>query len=545
MDGWKNRSPLAYWEARKGIGSALPQVLPKRTEPFVDLKFDLYSDAVAFERDRFQTISEEHNVAIDPTVLTFANHYNHPHKLLVADEEGMIYFLDTGTESSKHKSLATLRIHNHAIFDAKFRPEDPSLQFITASGDMGCALVDFSTQSVVGTFLGHHQNVKCLSWQKDSQNNVFASGGRDGHVMFFDLRSGLHNGSHYPVGYLVNAHSQWTPRQPALFRRAYRVSMPNVSINIDKLREVYTALPKESKNHRTSITDIMFQTSYAFWTAGTADSSIRLWDLRRLNSGKTDSVMSIHMDSGLPFTSLCMDSTRTSLFASSRDNVIYQFNIGPSMDPKPVAQYFGASVSSFYVKCSLSADDEFLGCGSLDGKGYIFKVKQPNAAPVNLIGHTKEEISGVAFNSVDPYQLATTAEDVIVWHAEPYLDRCRPSEVIGTARIDLRGLEQRTPKLRKRERSVCTADLRMPQLSVWLRERSKGGACSPLSSPAAEFRISSEVDVTHSQQSSAAPNGIAISQSTLQSDRKRRTKNLTLSPFFKRVRVEQSPSTLP
>ncbi|XP_055327628.1 uncharacterized protein LOC129580897 [Paramacrobiotus metropolitanus] len=236
MDGWKNRSPLAYWEARKGIGSALPQVLPKRTEPFVDLKFDLYSDAVAFERDRFQTISEEHNVAIDPTVLTFANHYNHPHKLLVADEEGMIYFLDTGTESSKHKSLATLRIHNHAIFDAKFRPEDPSLQFITASGDMGCALVDFSTQSVVGTFLGHHQNVKCLSWQKI---------------------------------------------------------------------------------HRT--------------------------------------------------------------------------------------------------------------------------VKQPNAAPVNLIGHTKEEISGVAFNSVDPYQLATTAEDVIVWHAEPYLDRCRPSEVIGTARIDLRG----------------------------------------------------------------------------------------------------------
>lgn len=56
------------------------------------------------------------------------------------------------------------------------------------------------------------------------------------------------------------------------------------------------------------------------------------------------------------------------------DRIVYEFDIGPNITQTPVAQYVGALLNSFYVKCSLSCNDEILSCGSTDGNAYLFKV---------------------------------------------------------------------------------------------------------------------------------------------------------------------------
>ena len=81
------------------------------------------------------------------------------------------------------------------------------------------------------------------------------------------------------------------------------------------------------------------------------------------------------------------------------NNVVYRFDVGPKKPPKPTAEYVGAGISSFYVKCSLSPDEELLGCGSsgnscpAGANGYLFKVG------------TKKKISFMFFITIEAKNL--------------------------------------------------------------------------------------------------------------------------------------------
>lgn len=48
---------------------------------------------------------------------------------------------------------------------------------------------------------------------------------------------------------------------------------------------------------------------------------------------------------------------------------------------------------TFYVKASVSPDDQYLLSGSGDYDGYIWKIDDPQAAPFHLLGHTNEVTS--------------------------------------------------------------------------------------------------------------------------------------------------------
>ncbi|XP_055349443.1 denticleless protein homolog A-like [Paramacrobiotus metropolitanus] len=531
MDYWLKMSSQLE-NAGRGAGTELSS-FGTRASMFSRSLHDVLSSAIALDARSFVTYSFESNIPIDPTVIAYPNDYGHPYFLLVADEEGVLHFRNT--KSGPPVNLGSLRVHpNHAILDAKFRPGCSNLQCITASGDMTCALVDCSTQQKVTSFVGHLQNVRCLSWQKDTQNNVFISGGRDGHCMLWDLRSGVFYGNHYPVAYLVNAHTDFVPRQRIPYRRLFREAPGKYSVNVEKLNAVYTALPDDPTTHRASITDIVFQTSYTFLTSGTADSSIRLWDLRKLkpSSEKPQSVLTLKSDSGLPFTSLALDASRTNLYAACRDGIVYRFDVGPRMHEQPTAQYAGAVISSFYTKCTLSQDGELLGCGSAGGKGYVFRTRQPEEAPVVLNSATEDEVTEVAFNHWDPYQVVTASTRILVWDAGVNANRSSPNIVAGLAEKDPRGLEERTPKRPSRDRTPGTADPRTPTVSSWVRRpSSRENDGSPTRAVGLSPRPNSSLVLK-------TPNSQVVPLR-----RKKRLRNLTLSPYLKARRKPPSPSS--
>ena len=107
-------------------------------------------------------------------------------------------------------------------------------------------------------------------------------------------------------------------------------------------------------------------------------------------------------------SSMSLDSTRSRLFVGCMDSVVYEFNCA-SFTKSPgssrifcllqqlndvhvhdmyvaVRKYKGHQTASFYVKTSLSPDDNFLVSGSSDSQVYIWPLNSENATPVQLIG---------------------------------------------------------------------------------------------------------------------------------------------------------------
>ncbi|OQV15628.1 putative Denticleless protein-like protein [Hypsibius exemplaris] len=478
---------------------ALPDVTPNLRRRGVRGNLglhDLYAESVAFTRDAFRPTSESGSGLLPAFSLAYSTHVCLPHYLLVADEEGVVHVQHTQMGSTQQGAVTYWKVHDQAIFSMKCVPDDANGNFVTASGDRTLKLYSpVEDGAELGCFVGHFGSVKCFDFQCDNAN-VFASGARDGHILLWDSRSGTRDGRN-TGGYLVNAHNETKPRQRLHVRRAYRYAPPT-------------------------------------------NASVKFWDIRKLSPNKPEAVHTIQLaqDRPVPFTSLCLDSTKTQLFASCMDKTIYRFDVGPWKTPEPSAKYVGADIASFFVKCSLSPNDELLGCGSSDYHAYLFKVADPDAAPVVLSGHASQDVMTVAFCPYDPYQLATNGEDkVLVWHAEPYLER-QAEGIAGKADRDKRDLATRTPAYRSRDRSAtATAGNNSPSVLEWIRlgqgnendsETSRVSLASPSTTPDRDI-----VQVQILRTPKRTPN-----------QRKKRLKNLTLSPFV--VRKDPArPKSLP
>ncbi|ELV12943.1 Denticleless protein like protein [Tupaia chinensis] len=75
-----------------------------------------------------------------------------------------------------------------------------------------------------------------------------------------------------------------------------------------------------------------------------------------------------------------------------------------------VAIFNGHQNSTFYVKSSLSPDDQFLISGSSDEAAYIWKVSTPWQSPTVLLGHT-QEVTSVCWCPSDFTKIATCSDD--------------------------------------------------------------------------------------------------------------------------------------
>lgn len=149
-------------------------------------------------------------------------------------------------------------------------------------------------------------------------------------------------------------------------------------------------------------------------SCGAGDGVIKVWDLRRNYTGYKKEPLPKY---SIPYpgtstlrgyTNLVLDSTGRKLYVNCMDHNIYCFNFGV-YDPRPVMTYSGSTNSTFYIKSSLSPDDQYLISGSSDERAYIWNVDYPKPL-LTLSGHTRE-VTSVAWAKTNDIRIVTCSDD--------------------------------------------------------------------------------------------------------------------------------------
>jgi WD40 repeat protein len=76
------------------------------------------------------------------------------------------------------------QIHRTSIFDLIWFNDDTRL--LTASADETCLLFDIQTQQVMDRGKDHNGSIKSIA--KTEDESLIATGGRDGKIVFYDVR---------------------------------------------------------------------------------------------------------------------------------------------------------------------------------------------------------------------------------------------------------------------------------------------------------------------------------------------------------------------
>lgn len=291
------------------------------------------------------------------------------------------------------------------------------LKLISASGDHTARLWDVSTSKLqnIREFCGHSRSVKVASFSRDNCN-VFATGGRDGAIIIWDIRTSSEAEVIQKMDNRIqSAHLGGGPTTPSTTRR----------------RGNRSATPKLAANaSSSSVTGLVFQNDYTLVSCGPGDGVIKAWDLRRCYTTlKKEPIAKYNIpyagSSTLKgFTNLVVDESGTKLFASCMDSNIYCYNIG-TFSKDPLVVYSGAKIKSFYIKSCLSPDGQYLLSGSSDEKAYIWNINSP-VPLATLTGHSYE-VTSVAWahhqNNLDGGNVAlvTCSDDAChkIWRIGP------------------------------------------------------------------------------------------------------------------------------
>lgn len=303
------------------------------------------------------------------------------------------------------------------------------LKLVSASGDHTACLWDVTESKLIKIreFCGHSRSVKVATFRKNDCS-VFATGGRDGGILIWDLRTSTKGDIIQKVdNRIYSAHVGNAPTTPSTRRRGIRNTTPKLPPNISN----------------SSVTGLVFQDDHTLISCGPGDGVIKVWDLRRCYSSLKKEPIAKHY---LPyagkstlkgFTNLIVDESGSKLFANCMDSKIYSYNVSTySKDPQMV--YSGLQINSFYIKSCLSPDGDYLLSGSSDEKAYIWNLKNPEPL-VSLSGHNFE-VTCVAWsnhqNNLDGGDscIVTCSDDAChkIW-------RIGPEEVQDDERLLLRG----------------------------------------------------------------------------------------------------------
>ncbi|KAF9437826.1 hypothetical protein BGZ76_010990 [Entomortierella beljakovae] len=341
---------------------------------------------------------------------------NGARNLAVGDEDGTIHIVDTRNDGAGTKTQ--ILAHLNAVFDICWTSDDSKL--ISASGDKTAKLHDVETKTCISTFMGHTGSLKSVSL-KSGSDNIFATAGRDGSVLIWDIRCSSTTTSsgettHRPADRILNAHAS----------------------------SARTVPPKKSKNgsdgpNTASAVQYMIHNENIIASAGALDGSVKYWDVRKHGTYfKHDLPSPLQVSTYTPITkrahgmtSLALSPDGRSLFAVSSDNHVYMFNATSLSSP---VECFGGSnflCSSYYIKISVSPDGNYIAAGSCKGL-YVWEINRPDRKPLIFRGHEKE-VTAVdwAKDLGNGTQLAGCSDDATVrtWRANRELvEDCRNNQ---------------------------------------------------------------------------------------------------------------------
>ncbi|KAM3852237.1 denticleless protein homolog [Vipera latastei] len=344
----------------------------------------------------------EMGIPVPPFGCSFSTAPDVQHVLGVANEEGFVRLYDTHTQLSNKKIVKEWQAHLNAVFDLAWMPYDHKI--VTASGDQTAKVWDIKTGELLGVCKGHQCSLKSVAFSK-FEKAVFCTGGRDGNIMIWDTRCCKKDGFYRQVKQISGAHNI-IDKTPSKLKK--------------KKQNVKGLAP--SVDFQQSVTVVLLQDEHTLISAGAVDGVIKIWDLRKNYTAYRQEPVPSRVFSypgnsirKLGYSSLILDSTGTNLFANCTDDNIYMFCM-PGLKNAPVSVFTGHQNSSFYVKSSISPDNQFLISGSSDQCAYIWKVSEPQLPPMVFHGHL-QEVTSVAWCPSDFTKISTCSDDntIKIW----------------------------------------------------------------------------------------------------------------------------------
>lgn len=312
-------------------------------------------------------------------------------RLAVANDTGDVAILD----KNKMTEISKFKAHSSAIFDIKWRglnEGDPSsagaatTHILTGSGDRTIAFWDIerTDSAAYNIYQAHNGSVKSLSFY---DQNMFASGGRDGSVKFWDLRT---LGSARKVGpefELINPHINSLPS----VKNSHSVSVRRSLARKSRHSPSVPSSVKANFLPSNVVTCVAFEPTFNhhLYSCGINDSAIKVWDIRKCSRSylcaqkptpvKLYSVKehsSVSTTSSTPtgvngFTNITFQHSPmfgNVLLASATNSKIYSF-VGESPNP---AMIYSGRFSNNFTKISFLGD-QYLLSGSSDSRAVIWR----------------------------------------------------------------------------------------------------------------------------------------------------------------------------
>ncbi|WVO24023.1 uncharacterized protein IAS62_005383 [Cryptococcus decagattii] len=209
----------------------------------------------------------------------------------IAGEEGGVRIVDVDEGLGMHREEKGWwwRAHGNAIFDLKWSRDDTKV--LTASGDQTSRLhaLTTPTPTLLATLRGHTSSVKTVTFldpsrsaNDPSQSSVIASGGRDGNILIYDVRT---KGRDPELGEYGTG-----PVRREGSRERYRDGIPGFAPQtsgevLDPVMVIKGAHGNGKRSGRTatrSVTCLLALSSIpgTLASGGSFDGIIKLWDLR-------------------------------------------------------------------------------------------------------------------------------------------------------------------------------------------------------------------------------------------------------------------------
>ncbi|KAI9095511.1 WD40-repeat-containing domain protein [Phlyctochytrium arcticum] len=416
--------------SRLRLGLSIHQALTSR-EIFQNAQTRLFQPSlrnyaknfVSTENDMYQVKTEYGGIS-PPFTCAYANTTYGGKCLAVADEDGTIGLLDTRHGAAHELEVPRTKwtAHNNAVFDICWAANDQ--QLMSAAGDQTARVWDVETQKCLSVFSGHNCSIKSVA--SNGRNPfVFATAARDGKIMTWDTRC---NGitvrdvdSHRATDTIKNAHQ-----------------------NI-------CAAPSKDRSKKRSRRQLSAQsvTCVRYWTnnetmlisSGSADGLLKIWDLRNHSTHFRKEFPTPFATSTLAagkrrshgISSFAVDSRGCRVYATCTAGIVSEYDLNNLQCPIRSFSATTFRVSSFYVKTTISPDDQFVATGSSDSGLYIWDTKchplRQDKPPLILRSHLSE-VTGVSWSKTDLEELGSCSDDstIRVWQIKPdYVEKDQDS----------------------------------------------------------------------------------------------------------------------